>query len=364
MLVIALALVLVVATGCGSSSSSGSSDSTSTGSSAPADAGVKKGFKVALLTPGTGNDGSWGQAVAQGAKEYGAKYDAKVTVAENLDDPAQYLQQGTSFASSGFDLVIVANGAMGEVTQRLAKQYPKVKFAEIATGLDPLPPNATTAVPQFQNGTFVAGVLAGLMTETNKVGAIGGFSFPVLTAEMESFLVGVRYANPKASISRTYINSWTDTGKAKAAAQAQAAKGVDIIFSATDQASQGMFQLAQTGKTLKYVIPQYFDKNDQAPTVVLTSVLYNLQGVTGNFIDMFAKGEWKSENAEPALDQKVGELAPFHGLDAKVPAAAKAKVLEVQDQIRSGALKVPRLDALGKPNSADKIDIESIGPSS
>lgn len=347
LVVLALALAL---SACG-----GSASSSSTG-------GAKKSLRVAVLMPGTANDGSWGQAVATGAKAFGARYGAKVTVAENLDDPTQYQQQANAFASAGYDLVIVANGAIGEVTAQLAKQYPNVKFGQIAASIPGLTPNVSTAVPQFQNGTFQAGVLAGLLTKTNKVGAIGGFQFPAVTAEMEAFLLGARWANPKVSVTRTYINSWTDTGKAKAAAQAQAAKGVDIIFSATDQASQGIFQLAQQGSTLKYVIPQYFDKNAQAPTVVLTSVLYNLQGITGSFIKMLAEGHWASQNAAPGLDQQVGELAPYHGLASAVPARVQATVAGVRQRIASGALKIPSLEVLGKPSSADQLDPTAIGP--
>jgi len=360
---LAAAAALMFAAACGSDDEQEAATGQPAGSSGAAGEGgaAKQGFKVALLTPGTENDGSWGQAVSDGTKEYAAKYGAEVTIADNLDDPAQYQQQGNSFASAGFELIINANGAAAAVTQKLAEQYPDVKFGQIAAELEPLPDNVSTATPIFQNGTFVAGYLAGLMTETDVVGTIGGFDFPVLTSEMEGFALGARYANPDVRVLRTYINSWTDTGKAKAAAAAQQAQKADIIFSATDQATQGIFQVAQQGGSLKYVIPQYFDKSSQAPDVVLTSVLYNLQGTAGRFIDMFAQDKWVAENAALGLDFGVGKLAPYGQLSDQVPDDVKQKVEDIAEQVESGEVEVPALDKLGKSGDADDIDPKTLG---
>ena len=359
-LVAVSAMFVVSACGSSSSNSTNSARKTSSTNTASAAAGARKGFKVAVLTPGTANDESWGQAITDGAKAAGAKYGAKVTVADNLNDPSQYQQQATAFAQAGYNLIINANASMGSVTQQLSKQFPSIKFGQVGVALTPLAGNESSDTPIFQDGTFEAGVLAGLMTKTNKVGAIGGFNFPVLTSEMEGFALGVRYANPKATIQRTYLNSWTDVGVAKAAAQAQASKGADIIFSATDQATQGMYQLAQSGGMLKYVIPQYIDEASQAPTVVPTSVLYNLQGAAGRFIDMYGENQWKSQNATLGVAQGV-ELAPYGAFAAKIPAAVQKRLAQVKADIASGKLKIPSLAVLGKSGSADKIDIKSLG---
>jgi basic membrane protein A and related proteins len=356
-LVALLALVaLAVGAGCG-----GDDDSSGGGDSGGGSSDTKSGMKIALLTPGTGDDGSWGQAVAEGAKEYGKKVGAeKVEIAENLDTPDQYEQQATAFAQSGFDLVVLANGSIQQATHRAAQQYPDTLFGEIAVESGSLPDNISAANGKWQNGTFLAGVVAAMMTKTNKLGTIGGFDFPALTSEMEGFVLGARYINPDITFQRTYINSWTDTGKAKAAAEAQQSRGVDIIFSATDQATQGIFQLAQAGGKLKYVIPQYHNKCDQAPDVVLTSVLYNLQGIVGRFVEMAAKDEWKNEFVELGLDFGVGELEYCEGTEGDIPDEVKEKADSVAADIKSGKLLVPGLDEIGKTGTADKIDLKSL----
>jgi basic membrane protein A and related proteins len=376
LLIAAAVLALLVVVGCGSSSSSSSSSSEeSTESSeetggtggeeaegeeeaeAEGGGGKQEGFKVGVLTPGTENDGSWGEAVSEGANEAGEKYGAEVTIAANLEEPSQYQQQGLALAQQGYNVIINANAAMGAVTEELAEKFPEVKFGQVAVGLEGPPENVATNTPQLPVATFQAGVLAALMSESGTLGAIGGYEFPALTSEMEGFALGARYVNPKIKILRTYINTWTDAGKAKAAAQAQESQGADIIFSATDQATQGMYQLAESGGKLKYVIPQYLDKSEQAPNVVLTSAVYNLQGATGSFIEMYGNEEWKPENVEFGIEDGV-DLAPNEAIE--IPAEAQKKLEEVEKDIASGKLKIPSIEELGENESAEKIDLKTL----
>jgi basic membrane protein A len=375
-LILAAVVALLVVVGCGSSSSSSSSGESTESSEESSEAtaggeeeeaageeessggGKQEGFKVGVLTPGTENDGSWGQAVSEGAKEAGEKYGAEVTIAANLEEPSQYQQQGLALAQSGYDVIINANAAMGAVTEELAAKFPDTKFGQLAVGIEGPPENVASNTPQLPVATFQAGVLAALMSESGTLGAIGGYEFPALTSEMEGFALGARYINPKIKILRTYINTWTDAGKAKAAAQAQVSQGADIIFSATDQATQGMYQLAESGGGLKYVIPQYLDKADQAPEVVLTSAVYNLQGATGSFIEMFGDEAWKAENVEFGIEDGV-DLA--ENPEIEIPAEAQKKLEEVEEDIASGKLKIPSIEELGENESAEKIDLKTLG---
>lgn len=335
-------------TACGSSSDSGSSGG---------DGGKAKEIKVAVLTPGTANDGSWGEAVSNGAKDGGKKFGADVTVADNLNDTAQYQQQGNAFAAQGYDLVVNANASMISVTTDLAKKYPNVKFAQIGYVESPAK-NVRAVTPTFWQGTFLAGYLAGMLSKTGTVGTIGGFEFPLLTSEMEGFALGARYAKESTKIERRYINTWTDAGIAGSASEAMVAKGTDIIFSATDQATQGIFKTMQ-GESDHYVIAQYRDKHDQAPDVVLTSVLYGLDGITSSFIEDAAKDDWKSESLDVTIADGI-ELAPFYDLKDKVPADAQKKLATVEADIKSGAIVLPGLDVLGVTGAADKVDLSSL----
>jgi len=382
--VVTAAATAITFAACGSSSTTGSSNSSapaSTGTAGSISAVGSSGTatssvavsgsavtsasaavankKVAVLTSGTANDGSWGQAVTLGAKAAAAKYGADVKISDNLDTPQQFAQLGSAFAQQGYGLVIIANGAAASVVADLSGKFPDVKFGGIAQNIPRILANARTVTPVFQETSFLAGVLAGKITKSKIVGTIGGFDFPVLDNEMEGFALGARYANPDVKVLRSFINSWTDATKGRAAAQAMISQKGDIIFSATDQATQGMAQAMQAAGNGNYVITQYADDHAQAPKVILTSALYGLGDITGQFVDQYLAGTWKSDNVSVGLS-KIGGLAPYYNLDSIVPADAKAAVAAAENAIKKGCLKLPDSAALGKSGSADAIDVAAL----
>lgn len=336
-------------------------------------------LQVALLSPGTENDGSWGQAWDEGAKRAASQFDVKLTIVGNLNTPDEYVAQGSAFGSKGYDLVIMANGILYDATQKLAQQFPKtywvmspVDFVDRVGEAAKFAPNMGVVDPEQQQGAFRAGVLAGLITKTNVVAAVDGFAFPALTRQPEAFALGARCANSKIKFEQKYINSWNDVVLAKAAAQAFIGDKADVLFAATNQAVQGMYQAAKAAPRPTYVIPSYYDAHKQAPQVIITSVLYNLQGVAYDLIKRLATKTLPPRffRSYTFANLGVGRLAPFYNLASRVPAAAKTQLAAIDKKIVSGAIKVPDetrgvngrgLNAIGAPNSAAKINVRSIG---
>lgn len=353
----ALSLTLGLAA-CGDDDDSGSAsaETTATAAAEPID------FTVALLNAGSANDGSWGQATYEGLEQAVSNLGVEeLGHAENLLTPEEYTQQGTAFAQEGANLVLMANGSVPQSLTKVATDFPDTIVCEAAVTIpeEDIPANACTYDPEQQEGAFLAGALAGLTTKTDVLGTIGGFPFPALTRQMEGFTLGARYVNPDVEVKQVYINSWTDTAAAKAAAQSQYAADADIIFSATDSATQGIFAAAQEGEE-KYVIASYFDSHEQAPDVVLTSVLYNLQGVTEEMVTRAVNGEIKPTNYSFGLEFGVGELAPFYELESVVPEDVQAKVEEIKAGIEDGSIVVPDESVLGEQGSGAKYDVAKL----
>lgn len=303
-------------------------------------------YEVAVLSPGTAHDGSWGQAVSMGAQAAGKLHGVKVSYVANLNTPAQYQQSAASYASKGYKLVILANGSVPSVLPALAGRFPKTTFCLYATTVPLKRKNECLVNPVFQDGDFVAGYLAGLVSKHHDVGVIGGYNFATLNSEMEGFILGARFADPKIKVQETFINSWTDVSAARAAAEAQINAGADVIFSATDQATQGIYAAAESAKHT-YVVSQYFDTHKQAPSVALTSVLLNLQGVTKKTIVLGAHGKLEKKNYIYGPKAGVGKLSPFYNLSSVVPKTAKKKLAVVEKDVASGKIKVPYLSASG-----------------
>ncbi len=357
-----IALLGVLIAACGDDNGGSGSSSSSSGSKSGKD------FKVAVLSLGTETDRSFAQANFDGAKAAAKKYGVAVTIVPNLLTPEQYTQQGAAFARRGFDLVMLQFGVATQAAVGLAKQFPKTKFGvvwdptpeEAAT----LPPNLFTWDPQQQEGAFLAGALAALVTKSNVVGSVSGSPFPLITRQLEGFDLGARCVNPDVKVLQRYTGdaTYADAKLARSAADALTADGADILYTALDGAVNGVYQSARAHKGT-YVIAQYFDQADKAPDVILTSVLFNLQGINEDMIKRAMDGKIKPREhlVYTLANLDVGTLAGFGALDSQVSDEAKAKLKEVEQKIRQGTIKVPGNDQLAKPKSAAGIDPKSLG---
>lgn len=358
-LLVAGALFLAACSSGGSSSPTTSAPApTDTSATSEAPAPPAEPIRVALLTPGTANDGSWGQAVSEGTKAAVDAIGGELTISEDLNEPADYEQVGNAYGVEGYDLVINANASMMDVTNRLSAKYPDTKWGQIGL-IDAPAENEQARLPVLWEGTFVAGYIAGKVTQTNVIGTIGGFEFPALTSEMEGFALGARYANPEVRVLRNFINTWTDSSIAGAATEAMKAEGADIVFSATDQATQGIF--AVMGETPDhYVMAQYLDKASQAPDVVLLSVLFGLGEICASFVEQVSTGSWTADSKTLTFGDGL-RLALNPQLEGVMGAETLAEAAELEQRIAAGTLKVPGLDVLGVPGSGDEVDPASLG---
>jgi basic membrane protein A len=334
----------------------------------------KSDARVAMLATGAVNNRSWANSWTDGVKRAGEDLGIEVTTVGNVETPDQYTQQGASFAAKGYDLIIFAHGAMNEPAVKLARQFPDVQFVQapyqfVEEGEQASqPPNLGHVDFKQEQGSFLAGALAGLVTKTNKVAAVYAFPFPALTRQPEAYSLGARCTNPDVTFSQKATNSFTDAALARAAASSLYSADNDVIFSAVDQAVQGIIAAANSSPTKPaYVIASYFDQHDLGPNVVLTSVLYNLDGVAEDIINTYVDGKMGDHwyKTYDLNNGNVGELAPYQNLSSAVSDEDQQILDTVTEAVKSGDIKVPDAvegsPTIGKPGSAAKIDPESIG---
>jgi basic membrane protein A len=328
---------------------------------------AKKPYRVAMLLPGTTSDRSWSNANADGGKLAMKLYGAQVTIVGSLLTPDQYLAQGAAFARRGYDMVMSPFGAVTTTTEQLAKQFPKTLFGVLyeptPAQLKALPPNEFTWDPAQEDGAFLAGVLAGLYTKTNVVGSVDSTPFPAVTRQMEAFGLGARCVNPKVKALQRHTGeaAGSNVGLGKAAGLSLMGQGADVLLAVLDGSTNGLYQAART-RSHTYVIAQYFDQAAKAPDVILTSVLYNLQGINADLIHKGIQGKVKPHSffVYNLKNMNVGTLAPFSG-HASVSETIKRKLAAIEVKIKSGQIRVPNVTKIGTPGSGAKINPKSIG---
>ena len=318
-------------------------------------------FKVAYLPCGQVNDNSWSQVGYTGmkmAQEALAASGSKMTLeySESIP-PAQIEAAARDYAARGFEIVVLHCGTFGEAAVNAAKAFPHTIF--LLSTVPPegqLPPNFWAYDASQQETTFMAGVLAGSMSKSGTVAAIGGFAFPALARQMEGFMLGARYANPKTKILSTYINSFDDATKAKEAAQAQIDSGADVLFAATDQAARGVFAAAQDAHV--YAIASYSDQASLAPTAILASVIYDYAPLVKSMV--INAHEHKLEPGKFYMLEiagGVGTMILNPKLENAIPQDTKQNLTNIRDDIKAGKLKIPNFS---KPGQSAAVDLKSL----
>ncbi len=317
-----------------------------------------KDIKVAYIPCGQVNDGSWSEAGYDGvkdAKEALAKKDINVTVdyTENLS-PSKAEVAARDYATHGYQTVVLHCGTFADAAYNAGKDFPKTHFlivvAPRSTG------NVWSYIPAMQDISFVTGYLASKMSKSGAVGVVASFNFSNVTWQAEGFRLGARYGNPKIKTFSTYINSFDDAGKAKEAAQAEIDSGADVIYSATDQASRGIYAAAGAAGIL--ALASYSDQWKLAPKTVLASALANIPLLVSNVVQGSVQDALEPGKVYAVgMAGGIGALAMNPELEKTIPPAVMTQVKALMDDIRMGRVKVP---AISEPGKFADVDLASL----
>ncbi len=276
-------------------------------------------------------------AVARGEIEY--------VFSENVSN-ADYERVMRGYAEKGNTVIFGESFAVEAAARKVAKDYPKVSFVMGSSG-KPQAPNYAVFDNYIQEPAYLTGMIAGGMTQSNKIGMVGGFPIPEVNRLMNAFMAGAKEVNPKAEFMVSFINSWFDPPKAKEAAFAMIDKGADVMYAER-------FGVSDAAKERgKLAIGNVINTQDQYPDTVVASALWNMEPTVDVALKMVKEGQFKAEDlgVYSTMKYKGSELAPLGSFDKKVPADLMAKVMARQKAILDGSFKVVVDDGQPKPTA-------------
>ena len=180
-------------------------------------------------------------------------------------------------------------------------------------------------------------MIAGKMTKSNIIGTVAAMDIPEVARLTNAFCTGAKEVNPAVKCKVTFIGSFFDPPKAKEAALAQIAAGVDVIYAERF----GVIEAAQEkgiARLLQHV----------RPGLARARHGHHRPGL-GHVADHPGGGEagagrrLHGAGFRQLLHHGQGRrrLAPFHAWETKLPADVMALVKEKEQAILDGALRVP-----------------------
>lgn len=310
----------------------------------PAEA-APKNIKVALVLSGGLGDRSFLDSAYRGLQWAKERLPGVTVRHVECSDASEYEASVRTMARGGYDLVITIGFGMLDATNKVADQYPKVNFAIVDAISDR--PNVANLIFKEHEGSYLVGIVAGMMTKTNIIGFVGGMDIPLIRRFQLGFEEGVKVVNPRAKVLVGYAGAFNDPGKGKELALSQYQRGADVIYHAAGKTGEGVIAAAKERN--RYVIGVDSDQCYIAPDNMLTSMMKMVDVAVFSVIKDVWSGTFTGGNKVYGLKENaVGpcQLYPdildlrdhkdFPGLEE-----ALKKVREFRDKIVKGEIVVP-----------------------
>jgi basic membrane protein A len=254
-------------------------------------------------------------------------------------------------AAEKMDLVIGVGFIFSDDLTKLAKEYPSVSFAGVDYALSvddkgnviPPPPNLAALKFREEEGSFLVGSLAALVSKSKKIGFVGGMDIPLIHKFEAGYRAGVKQVCPDCTVIAQYAGvtpeAFKNPGKGKELALSQYQSGVEVIFHASGSTGQGVFEAARMLNKLAIGVDA--DQNDEAPGHVLTSMV---KGVNAAVFDAIQRVQNKTfKGGIYSFGLKEGGVGYVYDDRNKnlIPDAVHERVEQLKQEIIAGRIKVP-----------------------
>jgi basic membrane protein A len=303
-------------------------------------------IKVGLIVSETGvGDLSFNWMANEGLERAETDFGVDGTV-YTPTGPEDYSTQIQLCVSEGCALCVAVGWGFTDAITTAAAANPVVDFAIVDVSYSSYPDNLRGLVFDSAQVGYLAGTLAGLMTESDIVGGVGGMEIGPVVAFLDPYRYAAQCINPDLDAIITYTGTFTDPDLGSQVAQDQLDAGADVIFAVAGPTGNGaLLTTTQAGAWAIGV------DNDQWYTVfdsgavdgseyLLTSAMKRVDNAVYNTIEDEVGGVFTSGTMVYDLAADGVGLAPYHEADASIPQSVKDQVESVKQDILDGIIDV------------------------
>lgn len=286
------------------------------------------GKRVAVLFPGLVDDQSWNQAGFEGLTRL-EEEGAEIAYTERVNQ-SQQVEVFRNYAQQGYDIVVGHGGEYMDAALQVATEYPDLQF--VVTNGNKGADNVTSFTLSYRDMGVLAGALAGLMTESNKLAIVAGQEIPVALGAVEGFQEGVARVNPEAEVNVTYTGSWEDVDKAREAALALISDGADVLWHVLDAADAGVLSAADDEGVM--AIGLYGDQSALAPNAHIGAIIADASEL------IYAAGSQSLDGQVHDEGIAAGVVSIGHYSEA-VPQEVQDQIAAIEEELKSAPVATP-----------------------
>ncbi len=300
--------------------------------------------RVGLVTDvGKIDDGTFNQYAYEGMMRAAEEFGLETTYIETTrpDDGAGNI---LTLVEQEYQVIITVGQALGEMTERIAKDYPGTNFVTIDFAPYPALPNVMGLLFAEDQAGFLAGALAGYVTQSNVLGVVAGDRIPPVIKFCKGFANGARHVNRKVQVLSEHIESFTDPEKGRGVAMSFIEQGADVIFGAGGQTGSGGIRgAAEQGVWVIGVdqdewVTTFENGQASGAARLLSSAIKHVDNAVYVAVRRAVEGQFVGETALfDAGNEGIG-LAPYHAAESAIPEEIKGRIDEIAAGLRSGTI--------------------------
>ncbi len=294
-------------------------------------AAAQEPLKIGFVYVSPIGSAGWTYQHELGRRHLDATYGDKIRTSyvESVPEGADAERVIRRLAQEGNRLIFTTSFGYMDATVKVARAFPRVTF-EHATGYKTAN-NSGTYIIKFEEGRYLAGLVAGKMSKTGVAGYVAAFPIPEVIRGINAFTIAMRSVNPNAKVRVVWVNSWYDPGKEREAAEALIAQGADVIMQHTD--STAPVQAAEAKGV--YAIGYHSDMSKFGPKAHLVASTHDWTGYYQAVVDKVMQGSWKAGQFVGGVKEGMVKMV---GWGAMVPDDVKALVAEKEAAMKAGTL--------------------------
>lgn len=294
-------------------------------------------IRVGVITDVGGvNDKSFNQTTWEGMQALMEQYpNIEASYLESSTE-ADYSTNIQTYVDEEYDLIICVGYMLADALRDAAEAYPDQLFAIIDDATNEDLPNVACLMFAQNEASYLVGIVAGMMTESNTVGYVQGMVSDSMNQFGIGYIAGVKAANPDATILQYNANSFADATIGSAAATDMITNGADVIYHAAGGTGSGVIEACATNQI--WAIGVDTDQSPLAPEYVVTSAMKRVDTAAQDISLAVLNGTFESGVHTYELANGGVDIAPTQDLlSEEVIAAVEA----AKESIIAGEVTVP-----------------------
>ncbi len=287
-------------------------------------------------------------------------YNGLERAVKELKIKAEYIEPGEGsdresalrlLAAQNYGLIIGIGFIFTDDVTNVAKEYPNVKFAcvdyvvktDAAGNTVPPPENVAAIKFREEEGSYLVGALAALMSKTDKIGFVGGMDIPLIHKFEAGYKAGAAAVLPGIEIVTNYAgvtgSAFKDPAKGKELAMSQYSNGVDIIYHASGATGMGVFEAARNLNKLAIGVDS--DQYSEAPGFILTSMVKKVDVAVFEIIKECSEGKFRGGVKIFGVKEDGVGFVYDNNNRGMIPSDVMEKVNALKQKISDGKINVP-----------------------